>query len=261
MATAASMYRPNFLKTASGVNAPSGVAPLGLPAYNTGNLAIMDQQNIGRLLSGDFDPYEYNMASAENALGTGSGGFAANSRLKLLDSEKLRRQQIGNQMLDPYLTRQHQASLQTQSEAARMREIAEEGRLAMERLQLSESGEGERLSARLKAELEQQILAGNQAMDRLRLSESGATERTRIGIGGNLASEVLRSELSRPPTPGGVNPKYAGKMFRYTTDSFGNYNGGEMPPKDYWMSPSSGGLAGSSIVKNILRQYGGRLRF
>jgi len=152
----------------------------GLPAYNTGSLAGQDRQNIGNLLTGNFDPYEYNMASAEKALGTGGGGFAGAQRLKLLDSEKMARMQLGHQELDPYLQREQQTALQSQAERAQAANIAQEGALALQRLQLSESGQSARLSQEEAARLQEAVLQGNQAMDRLKLTESGENSRQLI---------------------------------------------------------------------------------
>ena len=83
----------------------TGAAPMGG--------AALDRANIDQLLSGQFDPYEINMQSAERAVGSGTAGsgFAQAGRYKLLDSEKLARQQLGHQELEPYLNREHQQQL------------------------------------------------------------------------------------------------------------------------------------------------------
>jgi len=82
---------------------PTGGIPT-LPTLSTatGGGVAQDRANIDQLLSGQFDPYEINMQSAERAIGSGTGGsgFAQAGRYKLLDSEKLARQSLGHQELD-----------------------------------------------------------------------------------------------------------------------------------------------------------------
>lgn len=155
--------------------------------------AALDRQNIDQLLSGQFDPYEINMQSAERAIGSGTpgSGFAQAGRYKLLDSEKLARKQLGHQMLDPYLNREHQQQLQTQSEAARLKEIAVQGELAMQQLQASQSGRMAELSQQEKAQLEYLAQQGSQALEQMRLQQSGQREITGMNIGGNIINTLL----------------------------------------------------------------------
>lgn len=246
------------------ISAISGGAPTNpaLPALpNYGGGAGQDRANINQLLSGQFDPYEYNMASAEKALGTGGGGFAGAQRLKLLDSEKLMRQQLGHQELDPYLQREQQTALQSQAERAQAANIAQEGALALQRLQISEAGQGARLTQEEKANLERQILSGNQAMAQLQVQQSGENSRQRVGIGGQLANTLL-SQSGAGRSGGGLpaynQGKYGGQAYNYTTDYNGGSTYGTPPPADYWNSAGSGGGGGirNSVVQRILQQYG-----
>lgn len=243
--------------------------PPALPTIPTGG-ADLDRANIDALLRGDFDPYEINMQSAENAVGGGmaGSGFAQAGRYKLLDSEKLKRQTLGNEMLNPYLQREHQTSMQASDQAARLKEIAAQGELAMQQLQASLAGRMAELSAQEKAALERQILSGNQAMEQLRLRESGDTQRQLTGIGGTLANTLL----GRMPLDGSGSGT-PGTRGTYSTHGFSgpasaNAWAGSLAGSGY-MDPSSGGgymmagqnfrspsPVGGSIVQSILRQYG-----
>lgn len=248
-----------------------------LPAYNGG--ATQDRQNIDALLRADFDPYEINMQSAENAIGGGTAGsgFAQAGRYKLLDSEKLQRRTLGHQMLQPYLGREHDITMQSNQSRDRLAEIAAQGKQAMAQLQASLAGQMAQLTEQQRAALERQILSGNQAMEQLRLSESGATERQRTGIGGQLANTVVGALLSG----GGGGSGGSGTRGGISTHGFsgpgssnawagslagtGYMTGGTEP--GYMMGgqnagsprPQSGGSNFStSIIQNILRQFGVR---
>lgn len=164
-----------------------------LPNFNGGGGVTQDRANIDSLLRGEFDPYEINMQSAEQAVGSGTGGsgFAQAGRYKLLDSEKQARMRLGHEELEPYTNREHQAKLQAESEAARLNEIAAQGEQAMRQLEASQSGRMAELSQQEKAQLEYLAQQGSQALAQLRVSESGANDRTRLGIGGNIITTLL----------------------------------------------------------------------
>lgn len=254
----------------------------GAPPMATGGAAL-DRQNIDALLRGEFDPYEINMQSAENAVGGGmaGSGFAQAGRYKLLDSEKLARQQMGNQMLDPYLNREHQQALQTQAESARMREIQADAQYAMERLQASEAGLGARLTQAEKAEMEQLILRGNQAMDLERLNQQGNIDSTllggafsllgRMGAGGGSSStgSPTRPTISTHGFSGSGSANawaggLAGTGFMDPSSSGGYMMRGQDPARSTFMSGGSGGgdRNVNNLISGILRKYGfGNLKF
>lgn len=220
--------------------------------------AALDRANIDALLSGQFDPYEINMQSAERAVGSGTGGsgFAQAGRYKLLDSEKLARQRLGNQMLDPYLNREHQQTLQSQAEAARMAELKADAEYAMERLRMSEAGLGERLSSQQRAELEQIAARGAQAMELEKLNQKGNMEQTALGGLFSLAGRYGGGGGGGGGSPRFNSDKYGGQSFRYTTNTFGDVTSGTKPPPDYW-TPSGGSDRNvSTLINGILKKYG-----
>ena len=221
----------------------------------------MDRQNIGFLLNPNFDTSEVATRAAESALGGGfsGSGFASAGRARLLDSERIRRFQLGNEMLSPYLGRQHQTQERLGTQQHDLNRLAQEGAQALQRLQLSESGAMARLNAQERAQLERQILQGNQAMQQLQLSEAGDTARTRMQIGGNLAATLL-SRAGGGSRGGGVAPVQPySPSYRWTEDyNTGAVTGGTRPPPSYYSNNSGGGsgYVSSGTIDRILRQYG-----
>jgi hypothetical protein len=220
-----------------------------------------DRANIDSLLRGEIDPYEIGMKSAESAIGGGTpgSGFAQAGRYRLLDSEKLQRQQLGHQELEPYTNREHQAMLQSQAERARMGEIQAESDAAMERLRLSESGQGERLSQEERARLEQIAAQGQQSIELAKLNQKGNQDQTLLGGAFNLIGR-LGSGSGSGVGGNGTSPrfnsaKYGGQAFNYTTDTEGNVTSGTKPPPDYW-TPSGGTDRNvTNFIRDILKRY------
>lgn len=239
--------------------------------------AQQDRANIDALLRGEFDPYEINMQSAERAIGSGisGSGFAQAGRYKLLDSEKLKRQQLGNQMLDPYLNREHQQALQTQAEAARMREIQADAEYAMQRLQASEAGLGARLTQAERGEMERLIERGRQAMDLERLGQEGRIEQTALGGlfgllgrtdssggGGSIGPNTMPGQ--RGYTLGHIGTGVAGMgagALSYNGASQGE-SGGSFGLRGYTPDTRPGMYSGGGdrnvnlLINDILKKYG-----
>lgn len=131
-------------------------------------------------------------SAAQNlASGQAAGSqFGANRGLILRDTELRDRFNQANTMLQPFLQRESSENIATQAQQGENQRLITQGQQAMERLQLEQQGAGDRLSAQLRAQLEQQANEGQQAMDRLKFSEGSATDRARMGIEAQLAERV-----------------------------------------------------------------------
>lgn len=249
------------------------------PQYSPQALSETDRQNIGFLLNPNPSFQEVDNVAAESAVAGGvpGSGFARNNQLRLRDSERINRFQIGNSMLAPYLQREQQTQSQSQSEGARLREIAAQGEQAMQQLQLEQEGRLTLQSAADRAALERLAAEGAQAMERLRVSEMGDTgrltqqigaerglaelnnaarlEQTALGGAFDLASGAQQIDARK--NPNGINPKYQGQAFRYQTNPTGTViTGGTPPPADYYQNGGSAPTVGMQTVDSILRKYG-----
>lgn len=159
---------------------------------STGDLAAADRANIAYLFgTPNFNETDTLAAERAVASGTTGSGFAANNQLRLRDSELINRYQIGHQMLDPYLQREQQSSLQGADNAARLQQIAAQGEEARKQLELQQSGQMALQSAEARARLEQIAAQGAQAMEQLKLSELGDTNRVNINNAGALERTVV----------------------------------------------------------------------
>lgn len=241
-----------------------------LPAYLSGGGAPGGIPGLNEFFDPNFGRSETMTRANEAAIagGYGSGGFAGGQALKLLDSERKSNILAGHQILEPYLERQSRASLQASENAARLNQIAAEGAQALQRLQLSEAGQGARLSAELAARLQDQVLAGQQAMQQLTLREAGETGRLNTSIQGNLAQTLLTAGL-RPGTTGGGGT--ASGPTRYGTSTGLTGPLGVNPVNAFGQVVSSGPSAfnpnargitgndvlglGSSSIDQLLRKY------
>lgn len=251
MATSINPFDPEFVP---------GAMP-GAARLSPGG-ATQDRANIDYLLNPAFNTREVEQSGAERALGGGfaGSGFGQAGTMRLLDSERISRMRLGNEMLQPYLQREFQGA---ESAAARAQELevqAREGAAALQRLQLSEAGQTARLSMEERARMEQLVEQGRQAMQQLTLKEAGDTARTNAQIGGNLANTVLSRALagSGGVTPGPAQPNT--QSYRWQTDyNTGQVIGGVAPPPSYYAPPAgtrSSGAISSSTIDRILRQYG-----
>jgi hypothetical protein len=143
-------------------------------------------ENIKRLLAPtpqSLAESDTNAAQASLASGVPAASqFGANRQLVLRDSEQRARTQQGAQLLEPYLTRDSSERIAANAQAGEDRRLAVSGQQAMERLQLSEAGQTQRLSMSEKAALERAMLEGQQAMERLQVSEGGQNTRQQQSI-------------------------------------------------------------------------------
>lgn len=243
--------------------------PNYFPAPSGG--ATADRKNIDFLLNPNFNTFETDTNAAEKAVGGGYSGsqWAGNVRSNMLDSERIKRFQLGHQMLEPYLQREFQAGEGAADRASALQRAIMEGNQAMERLTLSEAGQTARLSQEERAHMEQLAEQGRQAMQQLTLREAGDTSRQQTEIGGRLANTLLSGALSGGASLGGSRGP------SQTTFAAG---GGSLSPGDNWAnhsnifaapgSPITGGMVGvnptspgyrsigSNSIDRILRQYG-----
>lgn len=215
----------------------------GLPAYP----GIV---GVNELFSPTFGRNETITRGAENAVGGGfaGSGFGGAQTNRLLDSERKENFLLGHQILEPYLNREFEKSEGAANRQSRLNEIAAEGAQALQRLQLSEAGQGQRLTAELEARLRQQVLEGEQAIQRLTLQEAGETSRQRTGIGGTLANTLLQGVLSGKGVGNGEStraPFNVGATFG-TPSNLNMFNA----PVAY--NPTARGEGGSGGVNSLL---------
>lgn len=242
----------------------------GLPAYP----GIV---GVNELFSPTFGRNETITRGAENAVGGGfaGSGFGGAQTNRLLDSERKENFLLGHQILEPYLNREFEAGQGAANRQGRLNEIAAEGANALQRLQLSEAGQGARLSTELEARLRQQVLEGEQAIQRLTLQEAGESSRQRTGIGGTLANTLLQGLLSgkgggsEGPTRYGTG-NLSGPIGSTFYGSPGTGLGAVQPGSSFSpltsRTPTSTGSSsvpgvgsfglGSSSVDSLLRKYG-----
>jgi hypothetical protein len=207
--------------------APTLKAPTypALPDYSTQTKQSM--ANIDSLLNPSYaDMDETRMKAAANAAASGTvgSGFANSGMLKMLDSEKIARQQLGSQLLEPYLQRNTtlqtaqmgqegdnyralldaqqamerlklsesgQTARMTQDEAAQMQRLVVQGQQAAANIAQQNSGAMEQLKYKSAAELQNIIQDGKQAMERIQLSEKGQGERLTEELKNRLQNTVL----------------------------------------------------------------------
>lgn len=143
--------------------------------------------------------YDPDTASAQRAL-TG-GGFSG--ARQYLERDKDRRGRFQEAL--PFLQLKQQSALQTQGEQAALNRDIEAGRAAMERLQLSERGETERLTMQEAARMRELIQQGNDAMNRLQIEnqyagqrqlQEGATRERLLGVESRYATERQNADIA-----------------------------------------------------------------
>lgn len=141
--------------------------------------AAAARAGIDWILNPNIDFTETDTRAAENAVGGGFSGsqFAGINGLRLRDSERMNRIQLGNQLLNPFLEREQQTAnfnAQIAADAARQA--------------VSEAGLDRRLGSETASRLQLAILQGNQEAQESLLREAGLDRRQ---------SEALRSEMER----------------------------------------------------------------
>jgi hypothetical protein len=252
----------------------SATGGAGIPGGTVGSTssgggATQDRANIDFLLNPNFNTFETETNAAEKAVagGVSGSGWAGNVRSNMLDSERIKRMQLGNQMLEPYLNREFQGGQAAADRAQRAELAIMEGNQAMERLRLSEAGETARLSQSERARLEEIAAQGRISMQELMTREAGETGRQNASIRGNLANTLLSKTL---------NIDRDGEGGSRIPTTFGTA-GGRLAPGQNWAntanflatagSETTGGPAplprsrgitgvGSSGIDRILQQYG-----
>lgn len=151
--------------------------------------------NIQSLLNpttASLNEADTNAASLAFASGVpGSSGFGQNQQLVLRDSEQRQRLQQAADLYEPIAQRESAETLARESQAGEDRRLATSGQQAMERLQLSEAGQTERLTSQQAADARRQILEGDQAMERLNASNAFTSSQQ----GGELASRERIAQM------------------------------------------------------------------
>lgn len=237
---------------------PSYAAPMAAVAPAGG--ATQDRRNIDFLLNPNFNTFETETNAAEKAVGGGLAGssWAGNVRSNMLDSERIKRMQLGNQMLEPYLNREFQGAESAADRASRAELAILEGNQAMERLRLSEAGETARLTQQERARLEEIAAQGRISMQELLTREAGETGRQRTQIQGTLANTVVGGVLRGGSGGGSTSPVFANQP-RDNWANHPNFLGYPSNTGTGTRIPGSpGGVSGvgSSGIDRILRQYG-----
>lgn len=257
-----------------GVTPGTGVAGGMLPSFASPGGVTQDRANIDFLLNPNFNTFETETNAAEKAVAGGMSGssWAGNVRSNMLDSERIKRMTLGNQMLEPYLSREHQASQAAADRAQRAELAILEGNQAMERLRLSEAGQTARLSQSERARLEEIAAQGRISMQELLTREAGESGRQNTQIRGQLANTLLSGNLSASARSVSRDGGEGGRI----PTVFGTA-GGRLAPGQNWANtanflatqgsqttggpapmPRSNGITGvgSSGIDRILRQYG-----
>jgi hypothetical protein len=280
------MPEPTWEEWVAKFNSPQPGAATGAPLAagpGTDVLSGANRANIAQLFDPRFGRDETINRGAENQIagGWGEGGFGLNQTNRLLDSERKANFELGAKLLEPYLGREHESSINATNNAARLQQIAAEGAQALQRLQLSEAGQTARLNRSEAAALERAVLAGNQALQQITLREAGETGRERSRVQGNLANTLLSAALSGAGGSGGGGTRgratglagspitalgdYSSPRFGDMTTSYGSGNSiaGYRPPQDVINAATrardDGGSIlglGSSSIDALLRKYG-----
>lgn len=227
------------------------------------DLIGLDRGNIRFLLNPNFDTSETDMRAAERAVGGGFGGsgFASGLRGRLLDSERISRARLGNEMLAPYLQRSFTAGESALQRGHETSQSAREQAARLQELQLREAGEGARLTEAERGEMERLLEAGRQqSRDRL-VTEAGLNQRAGMSL---IASLLNRGSGGGGggSSAGAGRPQPGSPSYRWTTDyNTGATIGGVAPPPSYYGNNSiqgSGYMGGgsSTTIDRLLRRYG-----
>jgi hypothetical protein len=224
------------------------------------DLLGLDKANIRFLLNPNFDTAETDMRAAERAVGGGFGGsgFASGLRGRLLDSERISRAKLGNEMLAPYLQRSFTAGESALQRGHEVGESARERAARLQELQLREAGEGARLTEAERGEMERLLESGRiQARDRL-VTEAGLNQRANMSLIGSLLNRGGSSGggTTRPGLPGQVAP--LGTNDISSGYSFGMPDGTQpfRHPSAITSDDRGSGYVSSSSIDRLLRRYG-----
>jgi len=210
-------------------------------------------------------------ATAAVAMGGMTGSpFAANNRLRLRDSERLDRLQLGQQMLQPYLARESSERISNNQIAAQAASDA-----------MQQAGLDRRLSAEGQQRLQLAILNGNQQEQDRVLTEAGLDRRQASQIAAGLQQSTMnnQNELLRTLLPyamkteSGGGTSSGGRVVsgaRGENDISTDYTGYLTPMRrpapdvphwgsaSYRMAHGGDGVGGQlgGVLDKILAQYG-----
>lgn len=190
---------------------------------------------IDWILQPNIDFTETDTRAAEQAVSGGFSGsqFGAINNLRLRDSERMNRIALGNQLLDPTLSRAHQSSMQANQIAATAAQQAVE-----------QSGLDRRLGAENAARMQLALLNGDQAMQQQLLQEAGADRRQAASITADLqrtqigAQNQLLTTLLQMDSRGGSGSSGDGRIAPRGTNNIGTSN----PLGATYATGSSGGI-------------------
>lgn len=222
------------------------------------------RKNINWLLNPNYDTSEVDTRAAEKAVGGGYSGsnFANLGRNLMRDSERIRRMELGQQMLAPYQQRDFQASQAAADRAHQLQLAVMQGEQAMQRLAASERGMTERLTMQERAAMEQLIRQGQDAKDRLQtelqsriklqadelagrkdlqaLSDAAAMERLKFSEG--AANTRQGNQIASSNYQAGLN----------RTTGSGASSMGFGPS---WQTPSMPTTTGGAVASSLLEKY------
>lgn len=232
-----------------------GAIPQGnpaLPSYLSPTSSANLKSGIDWLLNPNPDLSEVDTRAAEKALGGGYSGsnFGNLGRYLMRDSEKIRRLQLGQQLLQPYQEREFQAAESTKAQNAAMQQAVLVGQQAMERLKLSEAGETARLTQAEEAAMKQLIEQGKQAGQRLTQELANRTALSQAEIQAKLQQQAMGDQAALGRTlvseVGKTTPANGGSGI---TTAFDWASG----TSHVINAPQSG--AGTSVAQDLLSRY------
>lgn len=231
---------------------PTATTP-AVPDLKSGllaNIATLMNPTSQSLIESDNRAAAQNLASGM----PGQSAFGQNRGLVLRDSEQRARLAQANEMYQPFLQRESAEGMNAANNAAETQRQILSGEQAMERLRLSEQGEGERLNDQQENALRMQAIEGEQAMMRLTASEKGALQRQLIGNQGDMQRTILSAYLSpeyntTPATP------YQPAQYSYSTSPLGKRTSSLIAPEQQAV-PASRSSTNSENIERLLAQYG-----
>jgi hypothetical protein len=143
---------------------------------------------IDWILNPNIDFTETDTNAAEQAVGGGFSGsqFGAINNLRLRDSERMNRIELGNQLLNPFLEREQQASLFQQGEAGQTSRLQMTINAQAAQQALEQSGLDRRLGQTTAAQMQLALLNGDIATQQQLLTEAGADRRQAADIAADL---------------------------------------------------------------------------
>lgn len=155
----------------------------------------MPQNNFDWLLNPSVALPETDTAAAEAAIASGGmvgSPFAMNNMLRLRDSERMQRLQLGENLLQPYLNRSSAEGIAAGNQAVQRAQIAQQASSDAMR----ESGAMARLSAEGQQRLQLALLTGDQQAARDALQEAGQDRRQSAQLAASLQERTMTNQSS-----------------------------------------------------------------